>query len=713
MNDPLRIGLLVDSLLSSYQARLFNGAFRLARERGANLIGFSGSFFHAEGASPAGFNGSFLYDLAAAPALDGLIVVSSILATAVGMDTVRSFCSRSGLPVVSVGELPDFPQVVVDTVSGLAAVIEHLVLEHRYARIGFIRGSQGNPDSTERERTFRLTLERLRVEVAEELILPGDFLEESGGGAVRTLFDDRQVAPSAIDALVAANDQMAVGAVRELVQRHLRVPEDVAVVGFDDDDYARSSSPPLTTVAQPIEQIGERAVQLLLQRLLGHPDGGWAPLVAEPTFRASCGCRAREPTAAPRSRPPDSFSTALSECEPAALLRLERLTGRRRGSSGVEALVRVLLAPSDGHSLAALPALEHALLDLAEGGADPLRWEHATAPIADAVQQFSAAHPEAGQPYRERMGRAQHLATEVAARTHALSRLHVLQLANAVRVLGTALVNARSLGALRNVLKAGLPGLGVRYGCVCLFVEGTSRRLARVIAHYVSTTRSHPELLQNDIELWRSLPGSAPPSQSPQGARDSVFASAELFPKQLSPPSHLSDVLLYPLVFVDEALGYAVFDVPDKLGHAWLLENVARHLSSAIYSIRKADELRAARDAAERASAAKTEFVAVMSHEVRTPLTAILGHVDLCLRTALTRDQGEHLRRARTSAVALLGIVNDVLDFSKSRLASSCSKTSSSLSTKSSIRSSALLPSARLAKASNSSSTSTTRFPAF
>jgi signal transduction histidine kinase/DNA-binding LacI/PurR family transcriptional regulator/DNA-binding response OmpR family regulator len=666
LNDPIRLGFLVDSLLSSFQARLFNGALLFARERGANLVGFSGSFFCAEGTPPARFNGSFLYDLASAPALDGLIVVSTILASAVGTDTVRSFCSRRGLPVVSVGELPGFPHVVVDRVSGLATVVQHLVTDHRHLRIGFIRGTPGNPDSADRETVFRTTLERLGVPVVEELILPGDFLEESGRGAVRTLFDERQVPPSSIDALVAANDQMAVGAVRELLHRHLRIPEDIAVVGFDDDDYARSCSPPLTTVAQPIERIGERAVQLLLQQIEGHPEDTWPPLVAEPIFRTSCGCRARERAVTPRSQPPpESLSAALGECEPAALLRLERLTGTRQGSGGVEALVRFLLAPSETHSQAALPALEEALLHLADAGADPLRWEHATAPLADAVQHFADAHPEAGRPYRERMRRAQLLATEVAARTHAQNRLHVQQQANAVRVLGTALVNARSFGTLREVMKAGLPGLGVRYGCVSLFVEGTHRHLARVITHYVSTARSHPELLQNDTELWRSLPGSVPPSQSPRAAHESVFASGELFPLEVAPPPHLADVLVYPLVFVDEALGFAVFDVPARLGHAWLLENVARHLSSAVHSIRKADELRAARDAAERASAAKTEFVAVMSHEIRTPLTAIMGHLDLCLRTPVSRDQDAHLKRARTSAVALLGIVNDVLDFSK------------------------------------------------
>jgi signal transduction histidine kinase/CheY-like chemotaxis protein/HPt (histidine-containing phosphotransfer) domain-containing protein len=188
--------------------------------------------------------------------------------------------------------------------------------------------------------------------------------------------------------------------------------------------------------------------------------------------------------------------------------------------------------------------------------------------------------------------------------------------------------------------------------------------LGKVVAHYLSTTRSHAEVVQNDNELWGSLPRGAAPSQPPPTG-ELLFQTRDLFPDQVAPPTYLTDLFIYPLVFANDAQGYAVFDVPDVLGHAWMLENVARHLSSAIYSILGADRLRAARDAAERASAAKTEFVAVMSHEVRTPLTAILGHLDLCLRTELGREQREHMKRARASAGALLGIINDVLDFSK------------------------------------------------
>ncbi|MGA3123905.1 MAG: hypothetical protein ABSF69_24360, partial [Polyangiaceae bacterium] len=86
MNEPIRLGLLVDTLLARYQVRLFTGAIRGARARGAHIIGFQGRFLRIEGAETASFDGSFLFGLAAAPAVDGLVVVSNILSTAIGAD---------------------------------------------------------------------------------------------------------------------------------------------------------------------------------------------------------------------------------------------------------------------------------------------------------------------------------------------------------------------------------------------------------------------------------------------------------------------------------------------------------------------------------------------------------------------------------------------------------------------------------------------------
>jgi signal transduction histidine kinase/CheY-like chemotaxis protein/DNA-binding LacI/PurR family transcriptional regulator/HPt (histidine-containing phosphotransfer) domain-containing protein len=662
VKEPIRVGLLVDTLLARYQVRLFTGALRVARARGAHLIGFQGRFLRIEGDETANFDGSFLFDLAVPPAIDGLVVVSNILSTAIGAHVVRALCVRSGVPVVSIGELEGFPHVDVDGSSGLRVVVEHLISDHGLRRIGFIRGTAGNPDSSSRELVFRDTMTRLGVAVAEELMLPGDFMEPSGASAVRQLLDERRVPPSTVEALVAANDQMAVGAVHELSTRHIRVPEDIAVVGFDDDEFARNCSPPLTTVAQPVEGLGQRAVELVLDRLAGRPIPDRSVLGSEPRFRASCGCRMSRPRSLPPIDPPVSLAVALGHAEPVALRRLEALLGTGLDAGGIQALVRALLATSDAHERAALLAFEQAILRSAELGVDPLRWDEVIAPFAEGVEQFAQSHAADGHAHRRRLGRAQLLVNEVAARTQALSRMYVLQQANAMRVLGSTLVCSRSMRSLGNVLNAGLSGLGVRYCCVCLFVPGTDPPMARVVAHYAATKRGSTEMVYADAQIWRSLPPSQPPSR---GEEPAMFPADELFPAYAAPRGGARDLLAFPLVFAEAALGYAVFDTPQDFENAWLLEGVAGHLSSALYSMMTAEDLRGARELAERASAAKSEFVAMMSHEVRTPLTAITGHLDLCLRTNLERDQRNHLKRARNASRALLGIVDDILDFSK------------------------------------------------
>ncbi|HWA75559.1 MAG TPA: substrate-binding domain-containing protein [Polyangiaceae bacterium] len=666
MHDPIRIGFLVDSLLSRYQVRLFNGAWRAARQRDAQLIGFQGSFL-TRPSDAVSFDGSFLYELASPVAVDGLLVVSNILAGVVGTDAVQTFCLRSRLPVVSIGALARFPHVDAECKHGLKTVIEHLVTAHGRRRLAFIQGKPGNPESAEREAVFRRTLSELGIEVSEQFILPGTFLEGSGASAMRTLFDERGVEPSELDGVVAANDQMAVGATRELLARRIRVPEDVAIVGFDDDDHARSNSPPLTTVAQPIERLGERAAELLLEHLAGRPTPERTILGTEPVFRRSCGCTGAGLAETITAESLESLEAALADRQVVCTRRLEKLLGQRADTGGVEALMRVLLSRQDSHVEAALADFERALLSSHARGLDPLRWEDVVLPLTETVERFARADAANSAVMRQRVLRARSLMNEVAARIHSLERLHVVQHANAVRVLGTALACARNLQALAQAVETGLSGLGIKYCCVCLFVEGSERKLATAVARYESLTSTTPELVQDTAQLWRALPGTLPPSAASSSApREAlVFPANELVHPKLAPLTMNLDLLTYPLVFAERALGYVVFDAPEHVERAWMLENVAGHLSGSVYAITRADELRDARELSEKASAAKSEFVAMMSHEVRTPLTAISGHLDLCLKTALSQEQRGHLTRARSSSRALLEIVDNILDFSK------------------------------------------------
>ena len=658
LGRPLRIAFLVDGLMSRYQIRLLNGARAAARRRGAQVVGFQGSFLRRASAELTVFDGSFVFELAGPQAVDGLIPVSTVLATTIGVEALQRLCETTGLPTVSIGELANVPSVGLESRANVRELVRHLVCDHGRRRIGFIRGNAANPESMERERTVTDTLAELGLPIDEDLFVQGNFLEASGRSAVRTLLDERKLGVGDFDALVAANDQMATGAALELSRRGVMVPEEVALIGFDDDDHARSANPPLTTVAQPIELLGERAVDLLMDRLEGKDVALVTRLPAKTIFRRSCGCDW------PRGAGQMKGCASARESVGASLRALceEHVASTAAPDTLVlEALVRAVSAPDEVTASAALTHLERELFASTSVGGNPLRWEDPVIAV-EADLSRAAAHDDAARTAVARLMEIRLILNETAARNHLLGRLHGVQQANAIRVLGSALALAKDLRSLARVLESTIGGLGIRHCDVCLFLPGGEARAVKLVSHFTSSNESG-DLPYDTGELWNSLPRTLPPSQKP---RDSIIFPAANLVHEAS-ESHTSDrdLLVYPLVFAEEALGYIVYDLPAALELAWVLETVAGHVSSAVSSLAKKQELRRSRESAERASAAKSEFVAVMSHELRTPLNAILGHLDLCLRTALTSEQRKHTSRAHKAARALLDIVNDVLDFSK------------------------------------------------
>jgi LacI family repressor for deo operon, udp, cdd, tsx, nupC, and nupG len=153
--------------------------------------------------------------------------------------------------------------VHVDNVAAGADVVDHLYeLGHR--RIGIVTGPAESPASHDRLRGATGP-ERSGRPGIEFVVVHGDFSIESGDAAVEELLGLRRP-PTAI---FCFNDEMAMGAFEAAWRRRVRVPDDLSVVGFDDIRFARHMNPPLTTVAQPMREIGKGAVQLLLDILSG------------------------------------------------------------------------------------------------------------------------------------------------------------------------------------------------------------------------------------------------------------------------------------------------------------------------------------------------------------------------------------------------------------------------------------------------------------
>ena len=215
--------------------------------------------------------------------LDGAIVASASLD-----DPLISDLLRDRIPFVSVGRYPHKPihYVDADNVNGARMAVEHLIrLGHR--RIATITGPLDMIAGQDRLSGYRQALEARSIPVEEELIVGGDFTEASGTVAMQRLLP---VSPSAV---FAASDMMAIGALKALRQADRQVPQDIALVGFDDIPIASAIVPALTTVRQPIERMGSMAVEVLLS-VLEEPSGEEAPaqriiLPTELVIRASCG----------------------------------------------------------------------------------------------------------------------------------------------------------------------------------------------------------------------------------------------------------------------------------------------------------------------------------------------------------------------------------------------------------------------------------------
>lgn len=216
--------------------------------------------------------------------VDGLLLAPSAGAEA----NALRYLSTQPVPVVLFDRfLPlEVDQVGTENEEPTAQLVEHLAgLGHR--RIGLVAGLEGLSTTDERIRGYRIGLERSGLPIDEALIAYGASQHEPARAAAHQLLD----AEDPPTAHIAANNSMTIGVLHALRERGLRVPEDIALVAFDDFEWSDLFHPRLTVIAQPTREIGAQAVQMLLSRL-DEPDR--APrsvrLPARLVHRESCGC---------------------------------------------------------------------------------------------------------------------------------------------------------------------------------------------------------------------------------------------------------------------------------------------------------------------------------------------------------------------------------------------------------------------------------------
>jgi PAS domain S-box-containing protein len=557
------IGLLTRGISDEFSGPVWKGVADVARERDANLVGFVGGMLN----SPHGFEvqGNALYNLAGAENVDGLVIWTGILGHYVGPEEMQNFCKRfSPLPIVSI-ELPleGIPSVLGDFQQSMHDIVVHLIEVHGYRRIAFIRGPEDSLTGEERYHAYMAALAERGIPFDPDLVAPGDFFAPSGAKAMHLLLDERGVN---FEAVIAANDNMALDAARALQVRGLRVPDDVAVVGVDDIEEASCVTPPLTTARVPFYEWGRRGAELLLAQLKGEevPDIERVPL--DLVVRQSCGCLSSEvlqATAGPaiaiparsskeqgqstpqaKSSTRETFEAALVASREEILSEIMHVLGTsaadiasKRAEQILDAFVSEVTGESSGTFLRVLDKVLRQVV-IADGNVSA--WQAVLSVLRRKTLPCISENRVLFQA-EDLWGQARVMIGEFAERVQMHQSLQVRQEAAALREIGQTLITAFDRRELMDILAAELPRLGIR-------------------SFYLSQYEK-PAALGERSKLILAYDEGMRVELKSGGRR---FPSRQLVPDALLPHDRQYSVVVEALYFRENQLGFAVFEASPR-----------------------------------------------------------------------------------------------------------------------------------------------------
>lgn len=281
------LGLLVSHIDGTYQLRFWRGLRNFCRYSGCDLVVYASRFWR--GQSDPFRDQEQVYRLAGPRRIDALCVDGSAFRDQAHLDAfLASRPDLATIPAVfsSIGS-PDTVRVIPDNAGGMRQALSHLHRVHGCRRFAFVGGPGDLEDARERREAFGAFLADHGLAPSPDWIREGAFDPASGRDATAAIV----TSPSGIpEAIVYANDLMAMGGLEELRHRGIAVPGTVRVTGFDGDDLSRLQDPPLSTAAQPIEAKAWRAGRALLDALQGRPPVRPLPLGTRFLPRESCGC---------------------------------------------------------------------------------------------------------------------------------------------------------------------------------------------------------------------------------------------------------------------------------------------------------------------------------------------------------------------------------------------------------------------------------------
>lgn len=284
-----KVGVFVNRFDGPFQQRVTQGLSQRLCAAGADVLYFN-SFSNTNSDNTYEKLELLMTDLVPIESLDAVVVLTDTYRIPEHLRQVEErirLCARADAPLVSIGaQIEGMISVMADEDISVEPMIRHLAEKHNAKRICYMSGILGHPDAVKRLACFERVMRAMGRPIGKHDVFHGDFWKGCGKQAADWFYADS----TPPDAIVCANDYMAIALCSELAARNIRVPEDVLVTGYDDVWDASSYSPSLTTMCVDYMQLAVTAADAILKAWNGKQQPQVYTIPPEPQFRESCGC---------------------------------------------------------------------------------------------------------------------------------------------------------------------------------------------------------------------------------------------------------------------------------------------------------------------------------------------------------------------------------------------------------------------------------------
>lgn len=629
------------TILGNFVGPLLHGIYAAAQKRGCNLLiagGMDSSSYTA--AHPAWSIPEVGVDFVPVGPwnTDGLIVLNPLFS-----ESRSSYIQGlivDGHPIIFTATGEVGPTVAIDNAGAIHQALHHL-MDHGHRQIAFIAGYPNDltGDSGLRLRSFQEFVERHALASDPKLIAYGSHGIDGGRQAMQ------QIIASGIPftAVLASNDESAIGAMEILKNNGFRIPQDVAIIGIDDTFEAITQVPPLTTFHSSPFRMGYQALESLLDYIEGKR--AYLENITVPmqfVIRQSCGCQPNTIQIAlddigsgtaenNKSLIADRLTKMLAET---ALTGTQRLSTEETHSRCRHLVESFLESLSLASPVAFLASLEETLLRAEELGDDISVWNAVLTRLerdTDLIREVLGTPAYVGLQNETMIAEARTVLMQHMERYHRHQLILQKWIADQAGHLNSRLLIALDEAQIYEILAGYLPQVGIKHMDVAFF-EAESDPVAWCNLRQV---------LERDLELR--------------------FPSRQFPPPGLyGQPYHL---ILLPLAGQDSSPGFVVFHAADME----ICAHIVWQLVTFLKVVRLYREATHGRQLAEEAYRLKSRFLSTVSHELRTPLNLIVGLSELLLKKEKdgSSQPNQDLRRIHASAQHLDGLIRDVLDLAQ------------------------------------------------